>query len=123
MVPSLRPFLKRRPPRHPSASRSCYVLSLDCCSRGLPLSSRKECYDALAHFVSRATESTGLPPPTARRHMSPTQLALVVVAGLIGGVMNSVAGGGTMVTFPALVALGLPAINANGTSTVALWPG
>ena len=36
--------------------------------------------------------------------------------------MNSVAGGGTLVTFPALVALGLPPISANATSTVALWP-
>ena len=52
-----------------------------------------------------------------------TQLALVVLAALIGGVMNSIAGGGTLLTFPALVALGVPAINANATSTVALWPG
>lgn len=37
--------------------------------------------------------------------------------------MNSIAGGGTLLTFPALVALGVPAINANATSTVALWPG
>jgi uncharacterized membrane protein YfcA len=52
-----------------------------------------------------------------------TQLALVVLAALVGGVMNSIAGGGTLLTFPALVALGVPAINANATSTVALWPG
>lgn len=37
--------------------------------------------------------------------------------------MNSIAGGGTLVTFPALIALGVPPINANATSTVALWPG
>lgn len=37
--------------------------------------------------------------------------------------MNAVAGGGTLVTFPALIALGIPAIDANATSTVALWPG
>lgn len=37
--------------------------------------------------------------------------------------MNSVAGGGTLVTFPALVALGIPMVTANATSTVALWPG
>lgn len=37
--------------------------------------------------------------------------------------MNSFAGGGTLLTFPALVALGIPPINANATSTVALWPG
>jgi uncharacterized membrane protein YfcA len=50
-------------------------------------------------------------------------LALVVVAALVGGVMNSIAGGGTLLTFPALIALGVPPINANATSTVALWPG
>jgi uncharacterized membrane protein YfcA len=36
--------------------------------------------------------------------------------------MNSIAGGGTLVTFPALVALGVPPLHANATSTVALWP-
>ncbi len=38
------------------------------------------------------------------------------------GVMNAIAGGGTLLTFPALVAAGLPAIAANATSTVALLP-
>jgi uncharacterized membrane protein YfcA len=52
-----------------------------------------------------------------------TQLALVVLAALIGGVMNAIAGGGTLLTFPALIALGIPPIHANATSTVALWPG
>jgi uncharacterized membrane protein YfcA len=47
----------------------------------------------------------------------------VVIAALIAGVMNSIAGAGTLVTFPALIAFGLPPINANATSTVALWPG
>lgn len=51
------------------------------------------------------------------------KLVLTVVSALIAGVMNSFAGGGTLVTFPALVALGVPPINANATSTVALWPG
>ena len=55
--------------------------------------------------------------------LSLTQILLVVVAALVGGVMNSIAGGGTLLTFPALVGLGIPPINANATSTVALWPG
>lgn len=42
---------------------------------------------------------------------------------MIGAMMNSIAGAGTLLTFPALVALGVPPINANATSTVALWPG
>jgi uncharacterized membrane protein YfcA len=52
-----------------------------------------------------------------------SQLALVVVAAMIAGVMNAIAGGGTLLTFPALIALGVPPIHANATSTVALWPG
>jgi len=44
-------------------------------------------------------------------------------AGLIAGGMNSVAGGGTLLTFPTLIWLGLNSITANATSTVAVWPG
>ncbi len=50
-------------------------------------------------------------------------LPVVAVAAAVGAAMNAVAGGGTLVTFPALVALGVPPITANATSTVALWPG
>jgi len=48
---------------------------------------------------------------------------LAALAAACGGAMNSVAGGGTLVTFPTLVALGIPPVHANATSTVALWPG
>jgi uncharacterized membrane protein YfcA len=48
---------------------------------------------------------------------------LVVLAAMIAGIMNSVAGAGTLVTFPALIAAGIPAVDANATSTVALVPG
>ena len=51
------------------------------------------------------------------------QFAGVVVASVLGGAANSVAGGGTLLTFPALVGLGVPVVSANATSTVALWPG
>jgi uncharacterized membrane protein YfcA len=51
------------------------------------------------------------------------QLAGVVAASVLGGAANSVAGGGTLLTFPALVGLGVPVVAANATSTVALWPG
>src|SRR5690242_10543516 len=44
-------------------------------------------------------------------------------AALFAGAMSSVAGGGTLLTFPALIWLGLPSITANATSTVAIWPG
>lgn len=50
-------------------------------------------------------------------------LALFFVAGVVGGAMNALAGGGTFATLPALIALGLPANIANATSNVALLPG
>jgi hypothetical protein len=50
----------------------------------------------------------------------------LVVAGLAAvaaGVVNAIAGGGTLITFPVLTALGIPAVAANVTNTVALCPG
>lgn len=48
---------------------------------------------------------------------------LVGVAAAAGGVVNAVAGGGSLLTFPALVACGIPAITASATNTVAMCPG
>jgi uncharacterized membrane protein YfcA len=48
---------------------------------------------------------------------------LLFAAALAAGGLNSVAGGGTFFSFPALIFSGVPAIPANATSTVALWPG
>jgi len=50
-------------------------------------------------------------------------ILLAAGAGLVGGAMNALAGGGTFATLPALIALGLPANIANATSNVALLPG
>lgn len=63
------------------------------------------------------------PVCTIKPTVSPLKLLLVAVAAMGGGIINSIAGGGTLLTFPALVALGVPPIVANATSTVALWPG
>jgi uncharacterized membrane protein YfcA len=49
--------------------------------------------------------------------------ALLATAGLLAGAMNAVAGGGSFVSFPALIAVGLPPVTANASSTVALFPG
>jgi len=49
--------------------------------------------------------------------------AAIFAAGFAGGAVNSIAGGGTLVTFPLLIAFGLPPLRANATSTFALWPG
>jgi uncharacterized protein len=54
---------------------------------------------------------------------NPTQLALVGLAGMAAGAVNAMAGGGTLISFPAMTAIGMPAISANVTNTVALWPG
>jgi uncharacterized membrane protein YfcA len=48
---------------------------------------------------------------------------LLAGAGLLSGTMNAVAGGGSFVSFPALIAAGLPPVVANASSTVALFPG
>jgi uncharacterized membrane protein YfcA len=52
-----------------------------------------------------------------------TDLLLAGLAAAAAGLVNALAGGGTLVTFPVLVGLGLPAVVANVTSTVALTPG
>jgi uncharacterized membrane protein YfcA len=48
---------------------------------------------------------------------------LLIAASAVAGAVNSVAGGGTLLTFPALLAAGQLSTVANATSTVALWPG
>ncbi len=50
-------------------------------------------------------------------------LVAAAAAAFLAGGINSVAGGGTLVTFPTLVWLGLPSVMANATNTVAIWPG
>ncbi len=55
--------------------------------------------------------------------MTAVQLIVVAAASGVAGVMNAVAGGGTLVAFPALLAVGLSPVAANVTNTVALWPG
>ncbi|AMG35801.1 sulfite exporter TauE/SafE family protein [Achromobacter xylosoxidans] len=49
--------------------------------------------------------------------------ALLVGAGALGGVINALAGGATLITFPAMVAAGLPPVIANASSAVAISPG
>lgn len=48
---------------------------------------------------------------------------LLFLAGIVGGAVNAVAGGGTLFTFPAFMAAGLPPIIANASSSFALTPG
>ncbi len=55
--------------------------------------------------------------------MPVTSLALAAVAAALGGAINSIAGGGTLLTFPVIVALGVSPLTANVTNTMSLWPG
>jgi uncharacterized protein len=55
--------------------------------------------------------------------MSLLHIAILVAGAFAAGAINSIAGGGTLITFPLLIWLGLDPKVANATSTVALWPG
>ena len=55
--------------------------------------------------------------------LEPLQYLLVALAAVAAGAINALAGGGTLITFPALTAMGIPAVAANVTNTVALLPG
>lgn len=48
---------------------------------------------------------------------------LIALAAMAAGMINALAGGGTLITFPMLIAVGIPAVGANITNTVALAPG
>ena len=55
--------------------------------------------------------------------MSPLQLAVVGLAALAAGAINTVVGSGTLITFPTLIAFGVPPVTANVSNTIGLVPG
>ncbi|MBC2934955.1 sulfite exporter TauE/SafE family protein [Nocardioides sp. zg-1228] len=55
--------------------------------------------------------------------MSPTEAVLVVLAGVAAGTINTVVGSGTLITFPTLLAFGVPPVTANVSNNVGLVPG
>src|SRR5512147_3153437 len=55
--------------------------------------------------------------------LSLIDFVLIGLAALAAGAVNALAGGGTLITFPMLTAVGVPAVAANITNTVALCPG
>lgn len=63
-----------------------------------------------------------LAEPTIETVLLP-ELALLFLAGLLGGFLNAVAGGGSFVTFPALLLAGVPPVSANATNTFASCSG
>ena len=56
-------------------------------------------------------------------NVSSSEIVLLFSAAVAGGAVNSVAGGGGFIAFPALLFTGMPPVNANATNTIALWPG
>ncbi len=50
-------------------------------------------------------------------------MPILVIAGLLAGMINAIAGGGTLLSFPALVWLGVPPVMANATATLTALPG
>ena len=54
---------------------------------------------------------------------SPGSLAFLLVAGLVAGAVNAAAGGGSLLVFPSLLAVGLSPLAANVTNSIAQWPG
>lgn len=55
--------------------------------------------------------------------MSAIEALFLLGVGLVAGGINALAGGGSLLSFPALLALGLPPLTANVTNSVAVWPG
>jgi uncharacterized protein len=55
--------------------------------------------------------------------LTPIQYGLVTIAAVAAGLINALAGGGSLITFPTLMAVGMPPVMANVTNTVALCPG
>lgn len=51
------------------------------------------------------------------------QVCLLLAAGLLAGGVNALAGGGSLITFPALVTVGLPPLSANVTNSISVCPG
>ena len=55
--------------------------------------------------------------------MSPLEAILIGLAGLAAGTINTVVGSGTLITFPTLLAFGVPPVTANVSNTIGLVPG
>ncbi len=82
-------------------------------------------HDVLAalHLLGAHLLVVHLAAPLATVHLTTSRALLIALAGLGAGIVNGVAGGGTLVSFPVLLALGYPALTANVTNTVGIWPG
>jgi uncharacterized membrane protein YfcA len=74
-------------------------------------------------LVFRSCDDSFVSPSSLRMGLQFRQGIFLLVAAGIAGALNALAGGGSFVSFPALLFLRIPAVAANATNTVALWPG
>ena len=61
--------------------------------------------------------------PAVVAAVAPWKHGLVLIVAMAAGFVNSIAGGGSLLTFPTLVWVGIPPVTASATNTVGLWPG
>jgi uncharacterized membrane protein YfcA len=91
---------------------------------------------AASRFISTGIGWTEAQPLQSKHQGSPDRIVgmqlfstphlhyiWLVAASTIAGVMNAMAGGGSFISFPAMLGMGVPPVEANATNTVALWPG
>jgi uncharacterized membrane protein YfcA len=95
---------------------------------GLPRSlrgTRRYCSGRGRRSSGGSSDDPDAPPPltlAASVSLPASSLVIVAVAAFLAGAINAIAGGGTLLTFPSLIAAGLSPLVANATSTVALLP-
>src|SRR4051794_2052504 len=70
-----------------------------------------------------AGQDTAAAPAVISGVVSAADLLIAAGVAFLAGGINSIAGGGSLILFPTLVALGLPTVAANVTNSVAQWPG
>jgi uncharacterized membrane protein YfcA len=73
--------------------------------------------------ASHRRTATAAVTATSALHLGAPEVALLAAAGFVAGAVNAVAGGGSLISFPALLAVGYPSVAANVTNAVAVLPG
>ena len=100
-----------------------------------PTTRSQDAIAAAQRRVPSATTRTAASEPTAdpasrpgrrgerRRPVSPAEIVAILLAGVAAGTINTVVGSGTLITFPTLLAFGVPPVTANVSNNVGLVPG
>src|SRR6202043_1604759 len=89
----------------------------------LALGGDRSCESRLRTRGGSAPAGRDAAHPAGVIHPDAAGLTLAAAAALLAGAVNAVGGGGTLISFPALLFLGFPPLTANVTNTVGLLPG